>query len=192
MRKLVASEFLSVDALMNAPGEWQGPYFDEDLGNEVAAIMSGADALLLGRVTYEEFASVWSQTSVADDPGADFMNNTQKYVVSTTLKTAEWHNSTLLDGDLADQVNTLKGQDGKDIVLMGSATLLRSLLGLGLVDELRLQIHPLILGAGKPLFDSSSDLTPLVLVDSNVLGTGVLVLTYRPDRATSTQSHPRS
>ena len=180
MRKLVASEFLSVDALMSSPGEWQEPYFDEDLGNEIAGIMASADAMLLGRVTYEEFASFWSPRSVEDDPGADFMNNTPKYVVSTTLKAVDWSNSSLIQGDLADEIDTLKRQDGKDILLMGSGGLLRALLSMGLVDELRLQIHPIILGKGKPLFDSSNAMSPLTLTDTKVFGRGVLALTYRP------------
>jgi dihydrofolate reductase len=120
VRRLVASEFLSVDALMSSPGEWQEPYFDEDLGNEIAGIMASADAMLLGRLTYEEFASFWSPRSVEDDPGADFMNNTPKYVVSTTLKAVDWSNSSLIQGDLADEIDRLKREDGKDILLMGS------------------------------------------------------------------------
>jgi dihydrofolate reductase len=180
VRRLVATEFLSVDALMNSPGEWQEPYFDENLGNEMAGIMAGADAMLLGRVTYEEFASFWSRRSLEDDPGADFMNNTPKYVVSTTLNAVDWSNSTLIKGDLADEVGKLKRQDGKDLLLMGSGGLLRSLLAMGLVDELRLQIHPIILGRGKPLFDASNAMSPLALTDSKVFGRGVLALTYRP------------
>jgi dihydrofolate reductase len=180
VRKLVASEFLSVDALMSSPGEWQGPYFDEDLGNEMAGIMAGADAMLFGRVTYEEFASFWSQRSTEDDPGADFMNNTPKYVVSTTLNAVDWSNSTLIRGDLADEIDTLKRQDGKDILRMGSGDLLRSLLTMGLVDELRLHIHPIILGKGKPLFDASNAMSLLALIDTKVSSRGVLALTYRP------------
>jgi dihydrofolate reductase len=174
-----------VDALMNSPGEWQEPYFDEDLGNEIAGIMAGADAMLFRRVTYEEFAPYRSGRSVEDDPGAGFMNDTPKYVVSTTLNAVDWSNSILVQGNLADEIDKLKRQDGKDILLMGSGSLLRSLLSMGLVDELRLQIHPIILGEGKPLFDASNAMSPLALTDTKVFGRGVLALTYRPAQSTS-------
>ncbi|MDJ0341904.1 dihydrofolate reductase family protein [Streptomyces sp. H10-C2] len=178
MRKLVVSMFLTLDGVMEAPDQWHGAYFDDEMGATVGAQMAASDALLLGRVTYEGFAAAWP--NMADEPGADHMNGSAKYVVSTTLDKAEWNNSTVLSGNLADEVNRLKQQPGKNITVMGSATLIQSLMREDLIDEYQLLIDPVIIGSGKRLFQDGLDHKALTLVDSKTFSTGVLYLTYRP------------
>jgi dihydrofolate reductase len=133
--------------------------------------------MLLGRITYEGFAKAWP--GMTDDVGfADKMNSMPKYVVSKTLKQADWNNSTILNGDLAQEVRALKEQDGGDILVAGSASLVRGLTDLGLVDEYRLMTFPIALGEGKRLFEGISDATTLKLVDAKPLKTGTVILTY--------------
>jgi dihydrofolate reductase len=132
-------------------------------------------------VTYEEFASYWPYQNSADQPFTDYLNNTPKYVVSTTLEEPlEWQNSTLIKANIAEEIAKLKRQPGKDIGIVGSGTLVRSLLRDGLLDELRLMIHPVILGDGKRLFEDGLDREALELVDSKTFGSGVISLAYRP------------
>jgi dihydrofolate reductase len=182
MRKVVASELASLDGVMEAPETWHFPYFNDEMGEAIASGMADSDAMLLGRVTYEEFAAFWpSQEGGEDQEFADYMNNTPKFVVSETLQEPlEWNNSTLIDGDVAEEIAKLKQQPGKDISIVGSGTLVRSLLADGLLDELRLIVHPIVLGSGKRLFEEGGDQKALELVDSKTFGTGVLYLTYRP------------
>jgi dihydrofolate reductase len=179
MRKIVAGEFISLDGVVEAPNEWHFPYFNDEMGEAVGSDMAGADAMLLGRRTYEEFASAWPNRP-SDEPGADFMNNTPKFVVSTTLKTVEWQNSTLVDGDFVEEISRLKQTPGKNISVVGSPTLVRSLLREGLLDELHLLMHPIVVGKGKRLFDNGIGQVPLQLVESRTFGTGVLSLNYAP------------
>ncbi|MGW5627899.1 dihydrofolate reductase family protein [Streptosporangium sandarakinum] len=136
MRKIVAGFFLSLDGVMESPEKWHFPYFNEEMGQAVAAQAAGADAMLLGRATYQEFAGYWP--TAGDDPMAAQMNETPKYVVSSTLKTLEWQNSTLISGNVTEEIARLKQGPGRDISITGSATLVRSLLREGLLDELRL------------------------------------------------------
>ena len=179
MRKVIASLFLSLDGVMESPEKWHFPYFNDEMGAEIGAAMAEADAFLLGRVTYEEWATFWpSQPS--DDQFADYMNNTPKFVVSTTLEKAEWNNSTLIKGDVAAEITRLKQQPGKNISISGSAALVRSLLQDDLLDELRLMVHPIVVGSGKRLFNDGGDQKALKLVDSRTFRTGVVYLTYRP------------
>jgi dihydrofolate reductase len=132
-------------------------------------------------VTYQEFASYWPYQNSADQPFTDYMDNTPKFVVSETLEEPlEWQNSTLIKGNVAEEIAKLKRQPGKDITILGSATLVRSLLRDGLLDELRLMVHPIVLGSGKRLFEEGSDQKVLKLADSKTFGTGVLYLTYQP------------
>jgi dihydrofolate reductase len=183
MRKVTAGLFVSLDGVVESPEKWQLPYFNDEMGEAVGAAMAATDAMLLGRVTYQEFASFWPGVSSEDQPFADHMNNTPKYVVSTTLeKPLEWNNSTLIKGNVAQEITKLKQQPGKNIGITGSATLVRSLLQDDLLDELGLLVHPVIVGSGKRLFKEGGDQKGLKLVDSKTFSTGVVYLTYQPDR----------
>jgi Dihydrofolate reductase len=184
MRKIVAGVFVSLDGVIEAPHEWHFPYFNDEMGAAVDTQMAASDAMLLGRVTYEEFAGYWPSVSADDEPIAAYMNDTSKYVVSTTLKTAAWKNSTVLSGDrFVEEVTKLKQQPGKNITVTGSATLIQSLLQADLLDELRLLVHPVVVGKGKRLFRDGADLKRLKLVESKTFQTGVLSLVYQPDAA---------
>jgi dihydrofolate reductase len=182
MRKVVASELASLDGVMEAPETWHFPYFNDEMGEAIASGMADSDAMLLGRVTYEEFAAFWpSQEGGEDQEFADYMNNTPKFVVSETLQEPlEWNNSTLIKDNVAEEIAKLKQQPGKDISIVGSGTLVRSLLADGLLDELRVMLHPVVVGSGKRLFEDEGDQKALELVDSKTFSTGVLYLTYRP------------
>jgi dihydrofolate reductase len=177
MRKIWAGLFMSLDGVVESPDRWVFPYFNEEVGQAVGAGSQAADAMLLGRRTYEEWADYWPDKTAEDDPYADFINNVHKFVVSTTLDTLEWGPSTLLSGDVAEQVGKLKEQPGKDIGISGSITLIGSLQKIGLLDELRLLVFPIVVGSGKRLFEGDEQV-PLRLVDSKTFQTGVLSLTY--------------
>ena len=181
MRKIVAGLFISLDGVFESPEQWHFPYFNDEMGEAVGAQMAESDCMLLGRVTYDEFASYWPNQTSDGEAGeiADFMNDTPKYVVSRTLKAADWKNTTLIDGNNAvEELTSLKQQPGKDISITGSGTLVRTLLRDGLLDELRLLIHPIVVGHGKRLFDEGEHVS-LTLADSKAFSTGVLSLTYR-------------
>ncbi len=181
MRKIVAGLWLSLDGVMESPEKWSFPYANDEVGQAIGAQFAASDAMLLGRRTYQEFAAVWPQrTSTEFGPVADAMNNTPKYVVSTTLDTVEWQNSTLLKGNLAEELTRLKQQPGKNITISGSATLVRSLLRAGPLDELQLFVCPIIVGMGRHLFEAGGEQVPLKLVDSKAFSTGVLSLVYAP------------
>jgi len=180
MRKVTAGLFVSLDSVTESPEKWQLPYFNDEMGEAIGAAMAAADAMLLGRVTYQEFASYWPGVRSEDQPFADYMNNTPKYVVSTTLDTVEWSNSTLIKGNLVEEITKLKLQPGKNIGITGSTTLVQSLLQDDLLDELGLMIHPVVVGSGKRLFEEGGDLKALKLIDSKTFSTGVVSLTYQP------------
>ena len=181
MRKVTAGLFVSLDGVTESPERWQLPYFSDEMGEAVGAAMAAADAMLLGRVTYEEFASYWPGVSSENQPFADHMNNTPKYVVSRTLEEPlEWNNSTLIKGNVADEISRLKRRPGKDIGITGSVTLVQILLQENLLDELGLMIHPVVVGSGKRLFEEGGDPKGLKLVDSKTFSTGVVYVTYRP------------
>jgi dihydrofolate reductase len=179
MRKIVAGLFISLDGVIEAPEQWHFPYFNDEMGEAVGSQMAAADTMLLGRRTYEDFASYWADKG-SDVEFADVMNNTPKLVASTTLQSVEWQNSTLIRGDVAQELRRIKQESGKDISITGSATLVRSLLRDGLIDELRLLVHPIVVGSGKRLFVDQAERVPLKLVDSRTFSTGVLYLTYAP------------
>jgi dihydrofolate reductase len=179
LRKVIAVEFVSLDGVMESPEDWAFSYSNEDMEEANASGMAASDALLLGRVTYEQMAAYWSNQS-GGAPMVDYLNSVPKFVVSTTLDAVEWQNSTLIEGDVAEEIAKLKQQPGKDIVILGSGILVRSLLQEELLDELRLIIHPIVLGSGKRLFENGGDRKALELVDSKTFSTGVLYLTYRP------------
>jgi dihydrofolate reductase len=181
MRKVCAWELVSVDDVMESPETWAFPYSDAEMGEASASGMAASDALLLGRVTYEHLAAYWP-----DQPGGtpmvDFLNGVPKYVVSGTLEEPMgWNNSILIKGNVAEEIAKLKRQQGKDITVLGSGALVWSLLREGLLDELRLMVHPVILGGGRRLFEDGGDLKRLKLVDSRTFGTGVVYLTYQPE-----------
>jgi dihydrofolate reductase len=179
MRKVIASEFVSLDGVMEAPEKWHFPYFDDEMGEAIGAAMAEADAMLLGRVTYEEWAAYWPSQGEQDVAG--YMNNTPKFVVSTTLEEPlEWQNSTLIKGDVAQEIARLKQRPGKDVSITGSGTLVRSLLRDDLLDELRLMVHPVVVGSGKRLLEEGGAHKALKLVDSKTFGSGVVYLTYQP------------
>lgn len=178
MRKLIVSEFLTADGVMEAPNEWHGPYFDDDMARTVSAQMAAADALLLGRVTYEGFAAAWP--GMTGQPGAEHMNGVAKYVVSRTLDKAEWNNSTVIGADPVEAITGLKEQDGKDITVMGSATLVQWLLDRRLVDEIDLLVDPVVVGRGKRLFQEGLPNTALTVVASEMFDSGVHHVVYAP------------
>jgi dihydrofolate reductase len=180
MRRLTASFFISLDGVVEAPQNWHFPYFNDEMGAVVGEAVAASDTFLLGRRTYEEWSAFWPHQDAAVNPMATAMNETPKVVVSTTLDQVDWQNSTLLEGDLAEAVAALKAQPGKNIGMSGSATLVRSLLEKELVDELRLLVHPLVVGSGSKLFENGTPAVSLELVDSSTFSTGVVDLTYRP------------
>ena len=180
MRKVVAVELVSVDGVIEAPEEWAFSYSNDEMEEANASGMAASDALLLGRVTYEALAAFWPHQP-GGTPMVDYINSVPKFVVSETLEEPlEWNNSTLIEGNVAEEITQLKQQPGKDITILGSGVLVRSLLHDGLLDELKLIVHPIVLGGGKRLFEEGGDHKALELVDSKTFGTGVLYLTYRP------------
>jgi dihydrofolate reductase len=180
MRKIIALELVSVDGVIESPEEWAFSYSNDEMNEANASGMAASDALLLGRVIYEGLAAFWPNQP-GGDPMVDYINSVPKYVVSTTLEEPlEWNNSTLIKGNVVDEITNLKRQPGKDITIIGSAAFVRSLLREGLLDELKLMVHPIVLGSGKRLFEDGVDREVLELVDSKTFGTGVVSLTYRP------------
>jgi len=179
MRKITAGLFISLDGVVEAPDQWHFPYFNDEMGAVVGKSMSESGTMLLGRQTYQEFASFWPNQN-SDDPIAAQMNGTPKLVASTTLDSVEWENSTLIKGNVAEELRKLKAQPGQNIGITGSATLIRSLLRDGVLDELTLLVHPIVVGKGKKLFDDMEAQVPLKLIDSQTFSTGVLALTYVP------------
>ncbi len=182
MRKIVSGLFISLDGVVEAPDQWHFPYFNDEMGEAVGSLVAEADAMLLGRKTFEEFAAYWP--SQGDDDFGGFINNVQKYVVSNTLTNPEWKNSTVISGDVMGQLRELKAQPGKNINITGSGTLVESLLQNGLLDELHLLVHPIAVGSGrKQLFVPDHPSIPLKLADSKTFSTGVLHLVYVPAEA---------
>jgi dihydrofolate reductase len=180
MRKIVAGLFISLDGVFESPDKWQFPYFNDEMGEAVGSQMAESDTMLLGRVTYQEFASYWPHQS-NDVEGAEFMNDTPKVVVSNTLDSVDdWRNTTLLKGNVMEEITKLKQQPGKTIGITGSGTLVRSLLENNLLDELQLLVHPIVVGSGKRLFPDGTPKKGLRLADSKTFSTGVLYLTYQP------------
>jgi dihydrofolate reductase len=180
MRKVLAVELVSLDGVMESPEEWAFSYSSDEMEEANATGMAASDALLMGRMTYEQMAAYWPNQP-GGTPMVDYINSVPKYVVSTTLEEPlEWNNSTLIGGDVAQEISRLKQQPGKNITILGSGALVRSLLRGDLLDELTLLVHPVVLGDGKRLFEDGGDRQPLELVDSKTFGTGVLHLTYRP------------
>ena len=179
MRKIVAGLFIALDGVVEAPETWHFPYFNDEMGRIVTDQLASTDTMLLGRRTYEEFAAFWPNQG-DDVPLASEINGVRKLVASTTLEAVDWQNSELIDGDTADDLRRRKNEPGKDISITGSATLVRSLLAAGVLDELRLLVHPIVVGHGKRLFGADGATVPLRLASSQTLDTGVQYLVYVP------------
>jgi dihydrofolate reductase len=172
-------EFITVDGVIENPA-WTAEYgFDPKMGDAIAKLMGSSAALLMGRNTYEMFAPAWSGRTADDDPGAPFMNETPKYVVSTTLRDPEWNNSTVLGPYSPEAIRSLKERTDGDIYISGSGMLVRALLADQLVDELHLFVYPLALGEGQRLFVDGLRAT-FTLAESDAYGNGTLHLAYRP------------
>lgn len=188
MRKVVVSEFVSLDGVFQDPGGaekfeyggWTRPYWGDDIGKFKFTELFASDALLLGRITYQGFAAAWP--SAKDEAGfADRMNTLPKHVVSTTLQKAEWNNSHVINDQVADRIASLKQQPGQDILVAGSGTLIQTLIGHDLVDQYNLLVYPVVLGSGKRLFKADQRQT-LKLVESQAFASGVVALIYRSER----------
>jgi dihydrofolate reductase len=187
--RIVVTEFMSLDGVIEDPGGaedfkhggWSFEFNRGDEGDKFKLDETlSSEALLLGRETYEGFAKAWPSR---EGEFADKFNTMPKYVVSSTLVEPEWNNSTVLKGDVAEEVAKLRQEQDGDVVVHGSAQLVQTLIEHDLVDELRLMVFPVVLGGGKRLFDETSDKKALQLVDSKVVGDGVVILTYRPAMA---------
>ena len=180
MRKIKATFFISLDGAVESPDKWHFPYFDDEMGAAVGSGFATSDAMLMGRRLYEEWAEYWPAN--ADQPFGDVMNATRKYVVSNTLQRADWQNTELVSGDdVAGRIAEVKALDGGDISMSGSATTVRWLLRAGLLDELRLLVHPILVGDGLArLLPPDEETIPLSLADSKTFASGVLDLTYVP------------
>ena len=185
MRKLIVTEFVSLDGVMEAPGGeagyahsgWVAEFFTDELGAYKEAEQLAADVLLLGRITYESFHGAWPQR---EGPFADKINSMRKVVASTTLGRSPWHDTTVVAHDLRGAVAALKDEDGGPILIAGSRSVVQFLLGEGLVDEVNLQVFPVLLGSGARLYPDSPDRTTLELLSSRTLGSGVVLQTYQP------------
>jgi dihydrofolate reductase len=176
MRRVIESTLVSLDGVIGDPQLWANAYFDEDAGRTALEQLLVSDAMLMGRNTYEMFAATWPNSSGAY---ADRVNAIPKYVFSNTLAEASWTNAIIVRGDGAASVRELREQDGGDLVMYGHGTLGQVLLENGLLDELRLWVHPLIVGRGTLLFRDGAN-TTLTLVATETLATGVVILTYQP------------
>jgi dihydrofolate reductase len=179
MRKVIVSEFITLDGVVEAPNQWSFPYWNDEIAQFKRGELFAVDALLLGRTTYEGFAAAWPGRT--DEAGyADRINGMPKHVVSTTLQQAEWNNSHVIGGNVAQEVARLKQEPGQDILVFGSGTLAEALLRDGLVDQYNLLVYPIVLGSGQRLFGAGGN-TALKLVDSKTYGSGVVLLIYQPD-----------
>jgi dihydrofolate reductase len=180
--EIAVHEFISLDGVIEAP-TWTFDYpFDPKMGEAIGAVMSSSEGLLLGRRTYEEFAPAWSGRTAEEDPGAPFMNESPKYVVSGTLQNAEWNNSTILGPYDPDAIRSLKERLEGKLYVSGSGTLVRAMLADGLVDQLHLFVFPIALGAGRRLFTDRGGPAKFALAGTDAYESGVVYLAYRPSR----------
>jgi dihydrofolate reductase len=184
MRKIVSNLFISLDGVVEEPGDWHFPYFNDEMGAAVGAVLEGADTLLLGRKTYDDHAGAWPEREEADDEDAEFakvLGDARKIVVSRRRPQLTWRNSELLEGDLIEGVTALKNEPGDgNIGMSGSISIVRQLLAAGLLDELHLLVHPIAVRKGMRLFDEGESPIPLKLLSSETFSTGVLHLVYGP------------
>ncbi len=187
MRKVIVSEFVTLDGVMEDPGGaeksehggWSFQFWTEEAAKYKFDELFASDALLLGRVTYQGFAAAWP--SRTDEHGfADRMNSLPKFVVSTTLEGVEWNNSRLIKRNIPEEVYKLKQQPGQDILVAGSGELVHTLMQHDLIDEYRIMVHPIVLGGGKRLFSDGTDKKVLRLIDTKTFSSGIVVLSYQP------------
>jgi dihydrofolate reductase len=186
MRKLTASLFISLDGVVDEPQNWHFPYFNDEMGAAVDALINRADTALYGRKTYEGFAEAWSAREDAGGDDAELakkFGDQRKLVVSNQEPALTWRNSELLEGDFAEGVKALKAEEGGDISISGSVSIIRQALLAGLLDELHLLVHPIAVRSGLRLFDEGDDRIPLKLLSSQTFKTGVLYVVYAPDEA---------
>lgn len=187
MGKVVVMEYLTLDGVMEAPEAWQFPYYSEDVAEANISGLLAVDALLLGRVTYEIFADHWPKHTNNEFGVADKLNSVAKYVISTTLDRADWNNTTLIRDNMTGEIQHLKQQTGGSIAVIGSATLVQSLMQANLVDEYQLQFYPVVRGSGKRLFDNGMDQSALKLLEARTFSSGVVHLSYQAESSTETQ-----
>ncbi|GHO78140.1 pyrimidine reductase [Ktedonobacter sp. SOSP1-85] len=179
MGKIVATEYVTLDGVMEAPNEWSFQFWSDEAAKFKLDELFASDALLLGRVTYEGFAAAWP--TMKDDAGfADRMNSLPKYVISTTLKEATWNNSTVISENIAEEVAKIKEQTSQDILLSGSADLVNALAHHNLIDEYRIMLYPVVVGKGKRLFQEGIDKKTLRLGEVKTFSSGVTILSYYP------------
>jgi dihydrofolate reductase len=187
-RKLIANLFISLDGVVEEPGDWHFPYFNDEMGAAVDAVFSGADTMLLGRKTYDDHAGAWPEREAAGGEDAEFaklLGDARKIVVSRQQLELTWRNSEQLHGDLVEAVTALKSEPGDgNIAISGSISVVRQLLAAGLLDELRLLVHPIAVRKGMRLFDEGEPPIPLKLLSSEAFSTGVLSLVYGPADST--------
>ena len=181
MRKIVAGEFVSADGVMEAADQWQLPYQTEEMGEITERQIRDASAFLMDRMTYEMFAPYWPTLKNNEFGVADKINSAPKYVVSTTLQKADWNNSTQIKSNVIEEIRKLKQQPGGEIAIIGSAILVHSLLDAGLIDEIQVLVHPIVLGKGIRLFADGYH-SSMKLADSKILSNGVVYLSYQIDQ----------
>jgi dihydrofolate reductase len=183
MRKLVVTENITMDGVIDASEGWFTPSGEEDVDQSdlIEALReqsSAADAVLLGRVTFEEMRGFWPLQTNDKTGVTDYLNNVEKYVVSSTMKEPQWQRSTVLAGNLQDNIRELKGREGKDIVVTGSITLVHELIASGLVDEYRLFVYPVVIGRGARLFEDAMNVGKLKLTDCRQFRSGIVLICY--------------
>ena len=179
MRKLIVTEYLTIDGVFEEPGEWSFEYFNEEAMLYKREELFSSDAQLLGRVTYEGFAKAWPTMPDTGDFG-ERMNTMPKYVVSTTLTHADWQNSTIINKNVVEEIQRLKEQPGQNILVAGSGRLVHTLMQHQLVDEYRFMVHPVVLGKGKRLFTEEIGQMKLHLIETKAFKTGIVILHYQP------------
>jgi dihydrofolate reductase len=177
--RLVATEYLSLDGVFEEPGRWSLPFFNDEAARFKERELRASDALLLGRKTYEGFAAAWPTMEGTGEFGVK-MNTMPKYVVSSTIETADWTGSTIVKGDIASEIARLKDQPGQDLLLSGSGQVVKALSKANLIDLYRFMVHPIILGEGARLFTDGIDRTVLELTHHETFHSGVVILEYEP------------
>lgn len=183
MRKLINSTYITLDGVIENPA-WTTPYFDDEASAFAGMQTEAADALLMGRKTYDGFAAAWPNMDESDpSTGAAYFNNVKKYVASTTLKNPEWNNTEVLQGDLVEEVTKLKAQDGGNILQYGYGAVTNALIRAGLLDEVRFWIHPVLQGGDTVTTPLADFQTSFELIDTKVMKSGVIIASYRPKAA---------